>query len=56
MLTLSLFVQLGIEMAFEFPKPLTDEVVRAADVVVTMGCGEACPVLAGPRYLELGGR
>ena len=43
--------ELGIEMAFEFPKPLTDEVVRAADVVVTMGCGEACPVLAGPRYL-----
>jgi arsenate reductase len=44
--------ELGIEMAFEFPKPLTDEVVRAADVVVTMGCGEACPVLAGPRYLS----
>ncbi len=44
--------ELGIEMAFEFPKPLTDEVVRAADVVVTMGCGDACPVLAGPRYLD----
>ena len=44
--------ELGIEMAFEFPKPLTDEVVRAADVVVTMGCGDACPVLEGPRYLD----
>ena len=44
--------ELGIELAFEFPKPLTDDVVRAADVVVTMGCGDACPVLAGPRYLD----
>ena len=44
--------ELGIELAFEFPKPLTDEVVRAADVVVTMGCGEACPVVPGPRYLN----
>jgi arsenate reductase (thioredoxin) len=44
--------ELGIEMAFEFPKPLTDDVVRSVDVVVTMGCGEACPVLPGPRYLD----
>ena len=44
--------ELGIEMAFEFPKPLTDEVVRAADVVVTMGCGDRCPVHPGPRYLD----
>jgi arsenate reductase (thioredoxin) len=44
--------ELGIEMAFDYPKPLTDEVVRAADVVVTMGCGDACPVFAGPRYLD----
>jgi arsenate reductase len=44
--------EIGIEMAFEYPKPLTDDVVRAADVVVTMGCGDACPVLSGPRYLE----
>ena len=36
----------------EFPKPLTDEVVRAADVVVTMGCGDACPVYPGRRYLD----
>jgi arsenate reductase len=44
--------ELGIELAVEFPKPLTDEVVRAADVVVTMGCGDVCPVLDGPRYLD----
>jgi arsenate reductase (thioredoxin) len=44
--------ELGIELAFEFPKPLTDDVVRSADIVVTMGCGDACPVLPGPRYLD----
>ena len=37
----------GIDIAEEFPKPWTDEVVRAADVVVTMGCGDACPALGG---------
>ncbi|WP_245657700.1 arsenate-mycothiol transferase ArsC [Herbidospora mongoliensis] len=42
----------GLEIAREFPKPLTDEVVRAADVVVSMGCGDACPVYPGRRYLE----
>ncbi|HYN36179.1 MAG TPA: arsenate reductase ArsC, partial [Actinomycetota bacterium] len=36
----------------EFPKPLTDEGVRAADVVITMGCGDACPVYPGKRYLD----
>lgn len=41
-----------IDISEEFPKPWTDEVVRAADVVVTMGCGEACPVLPGKRYEE----
>jgi arsenate reductase len=40
----------GIDIAGEFPKPCTDEVVRAADVVVTMGCGDACPVFPGKRY------
>nr|WP_116953496.1 arsenate reductase ArsC [Jiangella endophytica] len=40
----------GIDIAAEFPKPWTDETVRAADVVVTMGCGDACPVLPGKRY------
>lgn len=40
----------GIDISGEFPKPWTDETVRAADVVVTMGCGDACPVLPGKRY------
>ncbi|MGW3785114.1 arsenate reductase/protein-tyrosine-phosphatase family protein [Micromonospora chokoriensis] len=40
----------GIDISQEFPKPWTDEVVRAADVVVTMGCGDACPVFPGTRY------
>lgn len=40
----------GIDITEEFPKPWTDEVVRAADVVVTMGCGDACPVFPGKRY------
>src|SRR5213592_442707 len=42
--------ELGIDMSDEFPKPLTDEVVRAADVVITMGCGDACPIYPGKRY------
>jgi protein-tyrosine-phosphatase/DNA-binding transcriptional ArsR family regulator len=40
----------GIDLSKEFPKPLTDEFVRAADVVVTMGCGDACPIYPGKRY------
>jgi protein-tyrosine-phosphatase len=44
--------EIGIDMSQEFPKPLTDDVVRAADVVVTMGCGDACPVYPGKRYLD----
>ena len=40
----------GVDMAEEFPKPLTDEVVRAADVVITMGCGDACPIYPGKKY------
>ncbi|MDH6464610.1 hypothetical protein M2302_004811 [Micromonospora sp. A200] len=40
----------GIDISKEFPKPWTDEVVRAADVVVTMGCGDACPVFPGTQY------
>jgi arsenate reductase len=40
----------GIDISEEFPKPWTDEVVRAADLVVTMGCGDACPVVPGTRY------
>jgi protein-tyrosine-phosphatase len=42
--------ELGVDMTEEFPKPLTDEAVRAADVVITMGCGDACPVYPGKRY------
>lgn len=42
--------ELGLNLDEAFPKPLTDDVVRAADVVVTMGCGDACPVYAGKRY------
>jgi arsenate reductase (thioredoxin) len=42
----------GIDLSREFPKPLTDEAVRAADAVVTMGCGDACPFYPGKRYLD----
>ena len=42
--------ELGIDLSREFPKPLTDESVRAADAVVTMGCGDACPIYPGKRY------
>jgi len=42
--------EVGIDITDEFPKPWTDEVVRAADVVVTMGCGDACPLYPGKRY------
>ena len=42
--------EIGVDMSEEFPKPLTDEVVRAADVVITMGCGDACPLYPGKRY------
>ena len=42
--------ELGVDMSEEFPKPLTDEIVRAADVVITMGCGDACPIYPGKRY------
>ena len=42
--------EVGIDIRTEFPKPWTDEIVRAADVVVTMGCGDACPFYPGKRY------
>ncbi|WP_248305675.1 arsenate reductase ArsC [Agromyces sp. H66] len=44
--------EIDVPIVSEFPKPLTDEVVQAADVVVTMGCGDACPVYPGRRYLD----
>ena len=43
---------IGVDVSREFPKPLTDEVARAADVIVTMGCGDACPVYPGKRYID----
>ncbi len=42
--------EIGIDISGEFPKPWTDEIVQAADVVVTMGCGDACPLFPGKRY------
>lgn len=44
--------EIGIDISNEFPKPWTDEVVRAADVIVTMGCGDSCPIFPGKRYLD----
>ena len=44
--------ELGVDLRAETPKALTDEAVREADVVVTMGCGDACPVFPGKRYLD----
>nr|WSX48806.1 phosphotyrosine protein phosphatase [Streptomyces sp. NBC_00974] len=42
----------GADLAEAYPKPLTEEVVQAADIVITMGCGDACPVVPGRRYLD----
>jgi arsenate reductase len=42
----------GIDLSAESPKPLTEEAVHQADVVITMGCGDACPVFPGKRYLD----
>ncbi|WP_433450443.1 low molecular weight phosphatase family protein [Streptomyces sp. CA-142005] len=44
--------EVGVDFTDAFPKPLTDEVVRAADIIITMGCGDACPVMPGRRYLD----
>ena len=44
--------ELGVDLSKEFPKPLTDDAVQAADVVITMGCGDACPFYPGKRYLD----
>ncbi|HEX4223604.1 MAG TPA: arsenate reductase ArsC [Pseudonocardiaceae bacterium] len=44
--------EFGLDLSREFPKPLTDDAVQAADVVITMGCGDACPVYPGKRYLN----
>jgi protein-tyrosine-phosphatase len=42
----------GLDPSREFPKPLTDDTARAADVIVTMGCGDTCPVYPGKRYVD----
>jgi arsenate reductase (thioredoxin) len=42
--------ELGLDVSKEFPKPMTDEVIQAADAVITMGCGDACPIYPGKRY------
>ena len=42
----------GLDVSKEFPKPLTDEAARDADIIITMGCGDACPVFPGKRYLD----
>ncbi len=44
--------EIGLDISREFPKPLTDGVVQGADVVITMGCGDACPFFPGKRYLD----
>ena len=44
--------EMGLDLSKEFPKPLTDDAVREADVVITMGCGDACPFYPGKRYLD----
>jgi protein-tyrosine-phosphatase len=48
----AVMAEMGLDLSTEFPKPLTDEVTEAADVIVTMGCGDACPVYPGKRYLD----
>jgi protein-tyrosine-phosphatase len=49
-LAVEAMAEIGVDLDEAFPKPLTDEVVRAADVVITMGCGDACPIYPGKRY------
>jgi protein-tyrosine-phosphatase len=48
----AVMAEVGIDIAKEFPKPWTDEMVQAADVVITMGCGDSCPAFPGKRYLD----
>lgn len=44
--------EVGLDLSQEFPKPLTDEATQAADVIITMGCGDACTIYPGKRYLN----
>jgi protein-tyrosine-phosphatase len=48
----SAMAEVGIDISQEFPKPWTDEVVRAVDLVIAMGCGDVCPIYPGKRYVD----
>jgi len=48
----AVMAEVGLDLSAEFPKPLTTDAVDAADVVITMGCGDACPIYPGKRYLD----
>ena len=48
--TVDAMAEVGVDLSQAFPKPLTDDAVREADVVITMGCGDACPIYPGKRY------
>jgi protein-tyrosine-phosphatase len=49
---LAAMAEVGLDLSTESPKPLTDDAIQAADVVITMGCGDTCPVHPGKRYLD----
>jgi len=49
---IEVMAEVGIDISDQFPKPWTDDIVRAADAVITMGCGDACPIFPGVRYLD----
>jgi len=49
---LAVMNEIGLDLSKEFPKPLTTEAVEGADVVISMGCGDACPIFPGKRYLD----
>lgn len=49
---IAVMAEVGIDISGEYPKPWTDEIVQAADAVITMGCGDACPIFPGKRYEE----
>jgi arsenate reductase (thioredoxin) len=48
----AILTERGLDVTKEFPKPLTDDAARAADIIITMGCGDACPVFPGKRYID----
>jgi len=48
----AVMAEIGLDLSHAFPKPLTTDAVEASDVVITMGCGDTCPVFPGKRYLD----